>query len=91
MRKKQSDYIVLILMLIGISVLFYPFFKMSLLVEKTNQVEFVFDSGSDDLDRSEKLSKIQPPTLKQIMKMDTTVTYESILKIPSLKKFNNIE
>ncbi|MDT2826218.1 class A sortase [Vagococcus lutrae] len=86
MRKKQSDYIVLILMLIGISVLFYPFFKMSLLVEKTNQVEFVFDSGSDDLDRSEKLSKIQPPTLKQIMKMDTTVTYESILKIPSLKK-----
>ncbi|UQF71483.1 class A sortase [Vagococcus lutrae] len=86
MRKKQSDYIVFVLMFFGISILFYPFFKMSLLRVKLNQTQYIFKSEIETPKNFEALSQLQPPTLKQVMKMKTDVTYDSILKFPSLEK-----
>lgn len=86
MKKKQSDYIVFVLMFFGISILFYPFFKMSLLKLKLNHTQYVYNSGIESSKRFEELSQLQPPTLEQIMELDGTVMYDSILQIPSLEK-----
>lgn len=85
--KKTINYLIFILLLAGISILFFPFFKMTTLTEKIKKTQYVFDATR--INQKEVLfqtATLEPPTMKQILGMSATSTYASILTLPKLDK-----
>ena len=87
MSKKQNNIITTMLLIVGITLLFYPYIKMTILTQKTSRIKYVYDKSiAEESKQLFDLSKLQAPNMKQILEMNSSTNFSSVLSLLPLDK-----